>query len=57
MTDPDAYAGYQALAPEAFAKYGARFFARGSDASLLEGEEWQRHVVVEFESKAQALAH
>jgi uncharacterized protein (DUF1330 family) len=52
VTDPDAYASYQALAPEAFAKFGARFLARGGDATPLEGEAWQRHVVVEFESKA-----
>lgn len=56
VTDPNAYAGYQQLAPEAFAKHGARFLARGSDAVTLEGEAWQRHVVIEFESKAQALA-
>lgn len=56
VTDPDIYAGYQALAPKAFAKYGARFLARGGDATPLEGEVWQRHVVVEFDSKAQALA-
>ena len=56
VTDPDAYDGYQKLAPEAFAKYGARFLARGGDATPLEGETWQRHVVVEFESKEQALA-
>jgi uncharacterized protein (DUF1330 family) len=56
VTDPDTYACYQALAPEAFAKYGARFLVRGGDATPLEGEAWQRHVIVEFESKAQALA-
>ncbi len=56
VTDPAAYAGYQALAPEAFAKYGARFIVRGGEATALEGETWQRHVVVEFESRAQALA-
>jgi uncharacterized protein (DUF1330 family) len=56
VTEPDAYASYQALAPEAFAKYGARFLVRGGDATSLEGNAWQRHVVVEFESKAQALA-
>ncbi len=56
VTDPDAYVGYQQLAPAAFAKYGARFLARGGDAESLEGEVWERHVVVEFESKAQALA-
>lgn len=56
VTDPDAYAGYQQLAPAAFAKHGARFLARGGEAITLEGEAWQRHVVIEFESKAQALA-
>ncbi|SMX42442.1 DUF1330 domain-containing protein [Octadecabacter ascidiaceicola] len=56
VSDPEAYAGYQSLAPEAFAKYGARFLVRGGDATPLEGEDWQRHVIIEFESKAQALA-
>lgn len=56
VTDPDAYVGYQQLAPAAFAKYGARFLARSGAAETLEGDEWQRHVVIEFESKAQALA-
>ena len=32
VTDPDAYAGYQALAPAAFAAHGARFLARGGAA-------------------------
>ncbi|WP_374632520.1 DUF1330 domain-containing protein [Paracoccus sp. (in: a-proteobacteria)] len=50
VTDPDAYAGYQALAPQAFAKYGAKFLARGGRALTCEGPEWQRHVVIEFES-------
>ncbi|MGB3279322.1 MAG: DUF1330 domain-containing protein [Pseudorhodobacter sp.] len=56
VTDPDAYAGYQQHAPAAFAKYGARFLARGGAADTLEGAEWQRHVVIAFDSKAQALA-
>lgn len=56
VTDPDAYTGYQQLAPVAFAKYGARFLARGGDATPLEGQDWQRHIVIEFESKAHALA-
>ncbi|AXI41685.1 DUF1330 domain-containing protein [Sulfitobacter sp. SK011] len=56
VTDPDAYAGYQHHAPAAFAKYGARFLARGGDAATLEGELWQRHVVIEFDSKEQAVA-
>lgn len=56
ITDPDAYLGYQEHAPAAFAKFGAKFLVRGGAADTLEGEEWQRHVVIEFESKEQALA-
>lgn len=56
VTDAETYAGYQALAPAAFAKYGAKFLARGGEAVTLEGQEWQRHVVIEFDSKADALA-
>ncbi|GGX59603.1 hypothetical protein GCM10007385_31010 [Tateyamaria omphalii] len=56
VTEPDRYASYQAHAPAAFAKYGARFLARGGDATSLEGALYERHVVIEFESKAQALA-
>ena len=56
VTDPDAYAGYQKHAPAAFAKYGAEFLVRGGQADTLEGEDWQRHVVIAFDTKAQALA-
>ncbi|MCK0126141.1 DUF1330 domain-containing protein [Gelidibacter sp. F2691] len=49
VTDPDAYQGYQAVAPEAFARFGARFLARGA-AETLEGTEWQRRVIIEFDS-------
>lgn len=56
VTDPDAYQGYQNHAPAAFAKYGATFLARGGDAETMEGDPWQRHVVIAFESREQALA-
>ena len=55
ITDPEAYKGYQAAAPAAFAKYGARFLARG-EAEVLEGEPWQRRVIIEFDSMEQARA-
>lgn len=55
VTDPEAYKGYQDIAPLAFAKYGARFLARG-DAETLEGEPWQRRVIIEFDSLALARA-
>lgn len=47
VTDPDAYKGYQAIAPAAFAEFGARFLARG-DAETLEGTLWERRVIIEF---------
>lgn len=55
VTDPDAYQGYQALAPDAFAQHGARFLARGA-AETLEGTDWQRRVVIEFPSIEAARA-
>ena len=55
VTDPDAYAGYQKIAPEAFAKFGARFLARGA-AETLEGSPWQRRVVIEFDNIETARA-
>lgn len=54
ITDPAAYAGYQALAPAAFAAHGARFLARGGAAEVLEGPALDRHVVIEFPSLAAA---
>ena len=56
VTDADQYAGYQAVAPAAFARHGARFLVRGGAAETLEGHDWQRHVVIEFDSLAQARA-
>lgn len=56
ITDPDRYRGYQTLAPDAFAAYGARFLARGGGFSVLEGEVFDRHVVIEFPDIAAARA-
>lgn len=56
VTDPAAYAGYQALAPAAFAQYGARFLARGGESDVLEGPDLARHVVIEFPSLTAARA-
>lgn len=51
VTDPDNYAAYQSLAPEAFRVYGARFIARGGRNDALEGRKTpQRTVVIEFPS-------
>ncbi|MBC2835788.1 DUF1330 domain-containing protein [Gemmobacter straminiformis] len=56
VTDAQAYAGYQALAPAAFAAHGARFLARGGEAETLEGPAFARHVVIEFPSLSAARA-
>ncbi|MFV0300465.1 MAG: DUF1330 domain-containing protein [Paracoccus sp. (in: a-proteobacteria)] len=56
ITDPEAYAGYQALAPKAFAKYHARFLVRGGETVTCEGKEWERQVVIEFDSLNDARA-
>jgi uncharacterized protein (DUF1330 family) len=56
VTDPVAYAQYQALAPTAFAVYGARFLARGGAFEILEGQSLARHVIIEFPSLAAAKA-
>ena len=56
VTDAERYAGYQALAPAAFARFGARFLARGGKAEVLEGPAHARHVVIEFPDLAAARA-
>jgi uncharacterized protein (DUF1330 family) len=56
VTDAEAYKGYQALAPAAFAAHGARFLARGGTADKLEGPAFDRHVVIEFPTLAAARA-
>jgi uncharacterized protein (DUF1330 family) len=56
VTDAEAYKGYQALAPVAFAAFGARFLARGGAHEVLEGPVLDRHVVIEFPSLEAARA-
>lgn len=56
VLDPEAYAGYQALAPAAFAKFGGEFLARGGLSETLEGPALQRHVVIRFPDLARARA-
>jgi uncharacterized protein (DUF1330 family) len=56
VVDPEAYAGYQSLAPAAFARHGAHFLARGGEAEVLEGPRLDRHVVIAFPSLEAARA-
>ncbi|PSW20546.1 DUF1330 domain-containing protein [Photobacterium sanctipauli] len=54
--DTEQYLKYTALAPQAFAAYGGKLLARGGRYQQLEGDERQRHVVIEFPSFDDALA-
>jgi uncharacterized protein (DUF1330 family) len=56
VLDAAKYQGYTSLAPQAFQRYGARFLARGGKSEQLEGEEFERHVVIEFSDIETALA-
>ncbi|ALJ34898.1 DUF1330 domain-containing protein [Azospirillum brasilense] len=57
VTNPAAYENYKTLTPNAVAKNGGRFIARGGQAEALEGG-WQpnRVVILEFPDYATAKA-
>jgi uncharacterized protein (DUF1330 family) len=50
ITDTTRYPEYVAAAKVAFAKYGAKFLARGGNFHKLEGQVRARNVVIEFAS-------
>ena len=56
VKNPDAYKKYVEGTAAAFAKYGARFLARGGRSQQLEGPMRARNVVIEFDSLEQAVA-
>jgi uncharacterized protein (DUF1330 family) len=56
VTDPERYKSYVAAGAEAFAKYGARFLARGGRSERPEGTTRARVVIIEFPSYEAALA-
>lgn len=57
VTDPEAYAAYRSLTPDAIAKNGGRVIVRGGETATLEGD-WtpNRLVVLEFPDMAAAKA-
>lgn len=55
VTEPEAYARYQAAAQGVFAAHGAQFLARGA-GETMEGAAFARHVVIAFPSMAAAHA-
>lgn len=50
------YKDYTEIAPLAFKKFGAVFLARGGASQVLEGESFERHVVIRFSDMETALA-
>ena len=56
VTDPDAYSSYARANAEPFRKFGARFLVRGGAATLKEGGQRARNVVIEFKDLETAMA-
>ena len=58
VNDPEGYKQYIAANAVAFKKYGARFIVRGGENVIVAGSGLQgkRHVVIEFDSYATAMA-
>jgi len=55
--DPVEYKKYTDLVPDILKKYGGKVLARGGDYQIMEGpEHFERFVVIEFPSMAQAVA-
>lgn len=56
VRDPEAYKEYIERDTPILAALGGRFVVRGGQSEMVEGETFQRHVVIEFPSYAEALA-
>ena len=55
ITDAGEYEKYKAANLEIFARYGARFVARGGPQQVREGDAYERTVVIEFPSMQAAI--
>lgn len=56
VNDPERYKDYLEAGGKAFAKYGARFLARGGRHENLEGAGRARNILIEFDDYETALA-
>jgi len=56
VTDPDAYPEYVRRDTPILNDLGGQFIVRGGQSEVPEGETYERHVVIEFPSYADALA-
>lgn len=56
VTDPDAYKEYVIKDTPILQGLGGRFIIRGGQSEVVEGESYERHVVIEFPSYSAAQA-
>ena len=56
VTDPATYEEYRARGPAAIAKYGGQILVRAGPYRNMEGPDYERNVMVRFESLEQAVA-
>ena len=54
VTDPEAYKEYVERDTPILEGFGGRFSIRGGKSEVPEGETFERHVVIEFDSYADA---
>ena len=56
VTDPDTYPEYVRRVPAVLGKYGGRFIARAGRYTTMEGDDYERNVIIEFPSYEAAVA-
>lgn len=56
VRQPEEYKEYIRLDTPVVERHGGRFLVRGGESEMVEGETFERHVVVEFDSYAAAKA-
>jgi len=54
--DPEKYAKYVEAGAPAYAQFGARFLVRGGSYTAVEGDAYDRNVVIEFPDYETAMA-
>ena len=56
VKNPEPYKEYVARDTPILLGRGGKFIIRGGESQVMEGESFERHVVIEFPSYAEALA-
>jgi uncharacterized protein (DUF1330 family) len=55
VTDPEGYQRYRDAIGDAISRFGGRYLVRGGQVTNPEGSDFDRHVVVEFDTYEMAL--